>query len=246
MRDQDGQPNGRAMNDPVTGDSINAKAKMAREGNEQAVRQLADEIFNTTYFAEIPEEVRLAVKERVVRQELVYRQGAEGTREEDVAMAVNRLADKLELPAYTKTSPFQVRMLRATLRNGYPNFIAQGTNPQNTGLKKAVGTRLNPDMSPLEAVFGTAVLLQQKMRNTEYQLSPKDYAKNIHKKEVEQWQAARRGQMSVKAPEQPFGFSDASKYQEIRDAVARKVVKMSMADLLTMPDELLDNLRIER
>jgi hypothetical protein len=243
--DQDRLSDSAAKRDPVTDDSINVKAKMARGGNEEAVRELANEIFNTTYFAEMPEELRLAVKERVVRHELAYRQGAEGTREGDVVTAVNGLASKLELPDYTKTSELQVRMLRASLRTGYPDFISQGKNSGSSSLKK-VGTRLNPEMSPLEAVFETAVLLQQKMRNKDYQLSPKDYAKNIHKKELDKWQAARRGQMTAKAPEQPYGFSDASMYRELRETIARKASTMKMADLITLPDEMLDNLGIER
>lgn len=230
----------------VTDDSINEKAKKAHGGDERAVRELADEVFNTPYFAEMPEALRQAVKERVLRHEADYRAGKKGVKEGQVVQTVNGLADKFELPDYAKTSPLQVRVLRARLRAGYPDFIAQDTDPQNRGLKKKVGARLKTEMSPLEAVFTTAVLMQQKLLNEDFQLAPGEYSDHLHKQELEKWKAAREGHQSERGHKHRLGFAQKSKYQEIREAIRRKAERMSAADLLALPDETLDALGINR
>lgn len=231
----------------VTDDSINEKARKARGGQEQAVRELADEILHTAYFAEMPDDIRQAVKQRVLRHEMDYRKGKKGVKEERIVHTVNGLADKFELPDYARTSPLQVRVLRAKLRVGYPDFIAQETDPQNKGLKKKVGSRLSGEMSPLEAVFTTAVLLQQKLLNEDFQVPPSEYADKLHKKELEKWQAAREGRQSEAGRHKnQLGFVEKGKYRELRETITRKAVGMSMADLLKLPDETLDALGIKR
>lgn len=245
---QDQPPNSMAngSTNKVTDDFINEKAKKARSGDEQAVHELADEIFNTPYFAEMPDDLRQAMKARVLRHESDYRKGKKGVKEGQIVLTVNGLADKFELPAYAKTSPLQVRVLRARLRAGYPDFIAQDTNPQNKGLKKKAGTHLKVEMSPLEAAFTTAVLLQQKMLNEDFQLAPGDYSDNLHKKELEKWQAAREGRESGEAYKHRLGFAEKSKQREMREAITRKAAGMKTSDLLALPDETLDALGIKR
>lgn len=231
----------------MTDDFINEKAKKARGGQEQAVCELADEVLNTPYFAEMPDDIRQAVKQRVLRHEMDYRKNKKGVKEEQIVHTVNKLAGKFELPDYVKTSPLQVRVLRAKLRVGYPDFIAQEIAPQNRGLKKKVGSRLNPQMSPLEAVFTTAVLLQQKLLNEDFQVAPGAYADKLHKKELEEWQAAReRRQSDAAHSKSQLGFVEKGKYRELREAIARKAAGMSASDLLNLPDETLDALGIKR
>lgn len=230
----------------VTDDSINEKAKKAHGGDAQAVRELADEVFNTPYFAEVPEALRQTVKERVLRHEADYRKGKKGVKEEQVVHTVNKLADKFELPDYARTSPLQVRVLRARLRAGYPDFIAQDRDPQNRGMKKKVGARLKTEMSPLEAVFTTAVLVQQKLLNEDFQLAPGEYSDHLHKHELEKWKAAREGRQSERGHKHRLGFAEKSKYQEMREAIGRKAERMNTADLLALPDETLDALGIIR
>lgn len=236
--------NGRA--DSVTDDSINDKAKKAQGNDERAVRELADEVFNTPYFAEMPETLRQTVKERVLRHEADYRKGKKGVKEEQIVLTVNGLADKFELPDYAKTSPLQVRVLRARLRAGYPDFISQDASQQSRGVKKKVGTHLKSEMSPLEAIFTTAVLLQQKLLNEDFQLAPGEYADNLHKKELEKWQAAREGHQNDGGQKAKLAFVEKSKYRELREAIGRKATVMKTADLLALPDETLDALGIKR
>jgi hypothetical protein len=230
----------------VTDDSINDKAKKAHGGDERAVRELADEVFNTPYFAEVPETIRQAIKERVLRHEADYRKGKKGVKEEQVVQTVNGLADKFELPEYAKTSPLQVRVLRARLKGGYPDFIAPDTDPQNRGLKKKVGARLKAEMSPLEAVFTTAVLVQQKLLNEDFQLGPGEYSDYLHKKELEKWHAAREGHQGDHGHKHQLGFVEKSKYRELREGIGRKAKQMNPADLLSLPDQTLDALGIKR
>jgi hypothetical protein len=243
------QPSNSATNggaNKLTDDSINEKAKKAQGGDERAVRELADEIFNTPYFAEMPDALRQTMKERVLRHEADYRKGKKGVKEEQVVLTVNRLADKFELPDYAKTGALQIRVLRARLRAGYPDFISQDAGRQSKGIKKKVGTRLKAEMSPLEAVFTTAVLLQQKLLNEDFQMAPGEYADNLHKKELEKWQAARAGKQVDDSQKHKLGFAEKNKYRELREAIGRKAAAMNMTDLLALPDETLDALGINR
>lgn len=186
-------------------DWIDEKALQAKNNEESAVRALADEIFNIPELALIPTEDRDAMKTRVLSHELAYRSGnSEGIREENIVLTVNELADKFNAPDYARTSALQVRVLRADFLNRYPNFIAQesasgatGTIPAGGGEPSsgsAIGDSVSPTMSPLEAVYMTAMMLEQKMLNENYQHAPQEWVEKVYNKAIEQWEtdAARR------------------------------------------------------
>jgi hypothetical protein len=228
----------------MTDDFIDQKARRAKGNDEPAVRKLADEVFATPYFAEIPSDYREAMKERVVRDELKYRNGKKGIGEEKVVLTVNHLARKFNAPDFAKTSPAQVRALRVRLKLGYPNFIAQETREGKKGLKKKAGDTINPEMSPLEAAFVTGVLVQQKMLNADFQYEPQVWDEKLRKGQLKQWEAgANPGAQNESRLVQSKGNA---KRNEMRRAVTQSASKMSVTELMSLPDETLDTLGIER
>lgn len=171
-------------------DLIDEKALQAKNNEEAAVRALADEIFKAPEFALLPTEDRDAMKARVVSHELAYRSGnSEGIREENIVLTVNELADKFGAPDYARTSALQVRVLRAGHLKDYPNFIAQETSSGGKILEASIGDSVSPIMSPLEAVFMTAVMLEQKILNENYQHAPQEWVEEVYNKVVAKWQA---------------------------------------------------------
>ncbi len=177
-------------------DQIDVKARMIKDADKTAIRDLADEVFASSYFSEAPAEILGRIKERVVAHEVKYRANKKGLKENDIVRMVNELAEKTGAPEYAKTSSFQVHSLRARLMIGYPNFISPANAKKEIGLHKRVGTQMNPEMSPLEAVFVAGVLLEQKMINEEFQHSPQDWETKLKKKELKNWQAGGKSRNS--------------------------------------------------
>lgn len=226
-------------------DLIDEKAQQARSGNETAVHELADEVFNTAYFVELPSDVKELIKERVVRDELRHREGKRGGVEEDkIVLAINELARKLDAPDYAQTSVAQVRALRVRLMQGYPNFIAQETSDKKRGLNKRVGDSINPEMSPLEAVFVAGVLLQQKMLNEDFQHPPGEWEDKLQKKQLRKWEAGGQNVGGQTTPR--IEMSTNARRNEMRRAITHGVSRMRLSELQNLPDRILDTLGIIR
>ncbi|HEX8071867.1 MAG TPA: hypothetical protein VF546_18105 [Pyrinomonadaceae bacterium] len=230
----------------LTGDLIDEKARKVIGPDETAIRELADEVFASSHFGEIPASALEKIKERAIAHEVKYRQGHKGINEKTIVKMINELADKVGAPEYAKTSPFQVHALRARLMFGYPNFISPLTADKKRGLQKKLGTSMNPELSPLEAVFVAGVLLEQKLINAEFQYSPEEWADKLKKKELKNWQAAelrRRNRAQVKPQ---LAVSSNPKAGEMRAIIAQVYSKVSPGELIRLADDSLDTLGIER
>lgn len=228
----------------LTDDFIDEKAHRAKGNDESAVRELANEVFATAYFGEIPSDYREAMKERIIRDELNYRSGKKGVSEEKVVLTVNHLALKFNAPDFAQTSAAQVRALRVRLKLGYPNFIAQETREKKKGLKKKVGDTINPEMSPLEAAFVTGVLVQQKMLNADFQHAPQVWEEKLRKGQLKRWEAGANPNAQTE-PRLIHSKGDA-KRNEMRRAISQSASKMTIYELMSLPDETLDILGIGR
>jgi hypothetical protein len=160
---------------PFVPGSLEEKALKAKGGDEDAVRDLTEQVFYE-YGRMLPTQVLDGAKERVVRAEMEYKKnGKGGVRETHVAQAINFLADKFNTPDFTKTDALQVRVLRGRMKADAPSFIAP--EPDNKrGLKKKLGVPMNPEVSPLEATTLMLVMLTQKAFNDEFQQTPKGFA----------------------------------------------------------------------
>ena len=155
--------------------SIEEKAQRARGADENSIRELADAVLSNANIKVIPTDILDNMKERLIRAELKYRNGKRGIHESAVVQLINNLADKFRAPDYAKTSPLQVRTLRVHLQRRLPSFIAQSSHEERKGLEKKVGERMNPEMSPLEAAYVTAILIWQKMLNEDWQETPEKW-----------------------------------------------------------------------
>lgn len=166
---------------PFVPGSLEEKARKAKGGDEDAVRDLTEQVFYE-YRGMLPPEVLDGAKERVVRAEVEYRKNGKGAvRESHVAAAVNFLADKFKAPDFAKTDVRQVKVLRARMRSGAPSFFAPEPEGKK-GLKKKLGEPMNPEVSPLEATSLMLVMLTQKAFNDEFQQTPEEFAVRLRRR----------------------------------------------------------------
>lgn len=220
---------------------IEAKAKRAQNGDENSIRELTDSIFES-YLAALPDAIRQHVKERLIRAEVKHRQGKKGIKETNIVKAMNQLADVFGAPEYAKSSPLQVRVLRAKLKEELPSLISPEDESQH-GLKKRVGHDLKADVSPLEAITILTMLIQQKMLNPDWQLTPREYAESIRKKPYRPTVIGDAGQREARIV---LDKRDRQKSQDMMLLVGRKVTRLSPTSVSELVESSLDALGIER
>jgi hypothetical protein len=216
--------------------TIKQKARAAKDGGKAETRELVDEMVRMSDLAQEFAELDDAVKERLVAAEMNYRNSHAKSRcsEFRIVHAVNRLADRMGTPAYTRTNVFEVRRLRANLLPYVSDM--QAARSQNE-LRKA--QKHAPPMSPLETFFVAVTVIQQKRHNPEYQLTN------------EEWIALHGGQRTSEANKR-FNHEmqrrrvDSRRSEEVRQAIAARLMVMNPFDMLSLPDEFLNTLGIER
>lgn len=218
--------------------SIEEHARKAKDNQEQSIRLLADALFQDVAAA-LPGSLSTRMKDRLIEAEVKYRQGHKGIRESHIVRAVNQLATRFSAPDYAQTSPLQIRTLRLELMKQYPNFIAQDEDDKKA-LKKKVGDRINQDVSPLEAFFLAAVMVEQKMLNEDWQEGPDEWAANAkaHKKHFNQDHPG-----SAKIIGMP---PNVAKRREMAEVVSRSVSSLTITDAQQLANELLDTLGVKK
>jgi hypothetical protein len=215
---------------------INKKARAAKDGGETATRELVDEMFRSLDFARQFSELDDSIKDRLVRAELNHKasHAKSSCSEQRVVHAVNLLADRIGTPIYTRTNVFEVRRLRADLLL-YTSDLQERRN--KNGLRN--GQKHDVMMSPLETFFITVMLIQQKLSNPEYQLTN------------DEWIALHGGKR-IAGGTQKFNDEmkqrhiDSTRSEEVRQAVYAGISGMGPFDMLSLPDELLTTLGVER
>lgn len=222
-------------------EEVEAKAKRARFGDEASIRELAEAVI-ATYAVGLPPEAVDRLKDRLVRAELKHRRGKKGIRELNVVKAVNQLAENFGAPEYARTSPLQVRVMRAGLKNELPSLISPEEGPEDK--PKKIGHRLKDDLSPLEAVTVTAMLIHQKMLNPDWQVSPGEFAAQARAKK----QKPNAGGAESGPHKARLGGDDRDrrKSREMMETVGRKAGRLSRASVLELLDSSIDTLGIER
>ena len=210
---------------------LNEKSKAAKGGREEALHDLADEVFKTVGLNEAPAGMLDAVKDRLVRAEISYRDGKdEGIPETNVVKVINGLALGLKAPEYAKTSRYEVRKLRVSALSALPNFIADGQHP------KKVGASISEKMSPMEAAFVTTLLLRQKLSNPEYQVT--------HAERLSKWAEKHGAKKNDKA--NGWKAADATaREEEMEKVIAKGVSELSPLALLNAPSRALDVLGVK-
>lgn len=209
--------------------SVNAKAQSPANADEAAISQLTDEIFQHLAVPEF-ESTASAIKERLVKAEMKYRSGAEaGVSEKKLVNAFNKFTRQLNLPDYGRVSQNQVRYLRVKLVPAFPSLMAQPTK--------------RDQMSPLEATVLGLVLMTQKVSNEDFQVTPEEWAKTRHERQVAKWQAYRNGgnPHGSDANAKARLFVESSKTREIKQAVEDHTAQMP-----ALIDELFTNMGVAR
>lgn len=218
--------------------SIEVQARKAKDNQDQSIRLLADAIFQDVA-SPIQGSLSARMKDRLIEAEVKYRQGHKGIRESHIVRAVNQLVARFNAPDYARTSPLQIRTLRVELMKQYPNFIAQDEDDKKA-LKKRVGDKINENVSPLEAFFLAAVMVEQKMLNEDWQEGPDEWAANskAHKKRFNPDHPKE-----VKLVGNPH---NVAKRREMAEVVSRSVRSLTIAEAQQLADELLDTLGVKK
>jgi hypothetical protein len=157
---------------------LNTKARLARNGDETAVRELTDEVFNQ-FGTPITATLAASYKDRLVAAEIAFRkQGKKGVSERELAAALNDAGEELGLPDYAEVSVSQIRYLRVKLISAIPGIVGQTTEPQRG--KSALHT----EMSPVEAIAMTHLIVIQKLWNPDFQMTRAEWAKHMREQQL--------------------------------------------------------------
>lgn len=213
--------------------AINDRARAARTGSLSDAEDYVAEIIRVAGFeGELNGFTATAIKDGVGRAESRYRQGqAAGIPEAKIVRTVNGLARKFNLPDYVRTSNYEVRGLRLGLLPNFPQIITQ----KNQGMQPvSTGAQIDSQMSPAEAVFVLAMMLQQKLANPEYQLR--------HSERLNRWAETH----NHGAPPSTSPHPAQNRSREIRDALRAAAARASMSDALSLTNLTLNTLGIEQ
>ncbi len=236
-------------------EELEENALVAKDGDERATRKIAEQLFLLTFRVNIPPKIAASMKDRLVRAEINYHKGASaGIREANVVRMVNEFVDKFNLPDYARTTPGQVRILRAGHAYSLPNFMASKTHGSDNQTDQLLSSLSDSEMSPLQAFYLALTLMQQKLLNEEFQVTPDEwnalepeYEKRFIKR-LEAYRADKEKSKSGKSEVKGvlMGRSRSFKEEEIEKAIARGVRAMSLRDLVTLGDTALDTLGVAR
>ena len=218
---------------PLAG--LNDKARAAKNGDEAAVRGLADEIFNQFELGSAPAGLADSIKDRLVRAEVNYRAGGgKGISDAAAVRMVNRLAHEVGAPAFARADVFELRRLKTGLLP-YTSDLQSRAADGGVGHKDAN----EPSMSPLEGAYFAMLLVQQKRFNPEYQLT--------HDEWVALHGGKRSGKSNAKFQDKiKERKGDATRDVEMKKAFEDGLAKKSVGELLELPATLLDTLGVER
>lgn len=180
---------------------INDKARTAKGSKDKKViEDLATQVVYDLTPSFIPSFTRDKIKERVALAEAKHRDGkAKGITEQDVVKMFDELATRFSAPDYTRTSWLEVRAARLSLSAHVPDLVTlSSTEIDLKGTEKSDKKKVLSSMSPTEAVAVAMFLLHQKITNEAWQVTPQEFAANLHKKQMEMWQSRRDEKDGVK------------------------------------------------
>lgn len=218
---------------------IEDAARHINPSDTKSVRALVEEVFNINHvFPRMDSVAENMVKDRLVQAEIDYMNGSSmGVDEKDVAKLFNSTMNKFGAPSYAHTSERQVRYVRMHhLFLSAPVFMGRGMHHS----KMRAGESINPKMSPVQATHVLMTLLDHKMFNSFYQLSPAEWEQSLHNAERQKWQALsdskKSGQLNaLNKPPQPQLVSFAGpKTDEMFTVVGKGISNMSLTDGISL------------
>lgn len=154
---------------------IDDAAKLENPADGDSVRALIEEILNFphTFSLKLPV-MHEIVEDRLVQAEINYRLGRNpGIQEKTVVEIANTLADRMKLPDYAYVTVHQVEVLRFGMEMSMPSFMGEVSVQSD-----AAGAHANAAvLSPAQATQILLVLIDQKLANPDYQLTPEEWEK---------------------------------------------------------------------
>ncbi len=218
---------------------LNERARAAKGGQEGAVRALANDIFDTFGMRTESNAVMHPFQERIIQAELSYRNGTgQKIPEIKVVRMINGLVRKIGAPDYARTDLGEVRRLRMGLLTYLPALV----EGEGKSSKREVGSSIDRSMSPLEAVYVTLLMLQQKQHNDEYQLSPSERtAARANNGKVRQEASNRR-----QTEPQLILRQATPREEEIAQVIRQGLAKKNSDELMKLANKSLDILGIGR
>lgn len=210
--------------------SLDSKARSARSGDLAAVTSLTDEVLN--YFG-TPETVGILspFKDRMIRAETDYRNKCfKGISEEKVAHLLNKLAKDLDAPDYAYVNSRQIRFLRGRLLTALPSLIT-------TTIDSKKGVSIDPEMSPLEAVAVTHLIITQKLSNSSFQVSPEEWMRTQHEERRAKNTRDRQSRSAPQFEAKLMPFEETEKAKTLKQLVLDR-----SADLQPLIDRYLTDL----
>ncbi len=233
--------------------TIENKAALVNPDDPDSVRALVNEVFNLPRsFPRLPAPVESAVKERLVQAEIRYRHGEKpGIQEQDIVDTVNSLVDGLGGPPYLKTTLSQVRVLRMRLALGQPIFMGTGVARPDV----RVGESISSAMGPMQAVNLSEWLIQEKITEPNFQVTPEEWEATYLAKfkaqiaeEQAMWEAMRtemrKSGKTTMAMVTARSVS-AVKRREIEQTFYPKISSLSLADGLTLINQVFVKLHLD-
>lgn len=140
--------------------TINQKARENKTNSSLSKsKELAELIIEGLSVLEIPKYLQTSVIEQVANAHL---NGASGIDENNIAIAVNNLADQSDAPDYAYTNTEQVKIARKFLNRVIPDVVSS-----------------NGNMNDLEAFAVFTTILSQKVDNPSFMVTPTEFTINL-------------------------------------------------------------------
>jgi hypothetical protein len=217
---------------------LEARAKLENPSDANSVRALMDEIFSfPRSFGPIPPEMQELVEQRLVQAEMSYKFGRRpGIQEADLVTLFDKLAEKLSLPDYARTTPHQVEVLRFGMEISMPCFMG----PANTKNSSAAASPGSGELSPAQATHVLFVLAEQKMFSPDYQLAPEEWERTQYKPAMDRllkYKELRDSGQLEKGVKTEARLS-VIQPQNLRMILSQRISDMSITDGLDIVEEV--------
>ena len=223
---------------------IEDAASVMKPGDSDSVRAVVDSMFKVPGMYRMPDMMAAVVKQRIIDAQTAYLVGkSTGVTDSAVVDAINMLATTFQTPDYGMVSLLQVQFVRGRLASTMPMLF----KPVNPDLK--IGEP-NVPMSPVQALFVMSVLIDQKIQNGGFQLSPTDWDRDVYPRAMEQERARQELRRRIESGDvQPrfelrgsLGIGTAR--LDLLRLLQQRILAMSVADGLKLFNETFARLGI--
>lgn len=249
-QDQPPQPGDQSILNPAMlflpgpNKDLSGTAMAMTPGNSDSIRAVVEAMFKMPRYR-MPEVMAAVLKQRFIDAQVAYFDGKNpGVTNSSVVDALTALATAFETPEYSRVSLLQVQFVRGRLASSVMPTLFRSMRPD------LIVGEANAPISPLEAFYLMAVLIEQKIENAAYQVPPADWDRDVYPRAIEQERAMKELQRRIASGEvqpkyelrgSPIGHSDGTLLSQLQ----RRIAAMSVADGLNLFNETFARLGIQ-